>query len=396
MTLWRCCLLAILLPGLRWDNVVAADRTGPVETGGGQCLSPLPQSDSSIRGMGHFSSGIRIGAEWQGEERRRDESVCFTALPAVVPALVTDPTGRPQTVNTADRGQLRPAADESSLRAWLQNMVWHHRYSPEEVAQVTGLTVGEVAARLEEFGISEASRPERPPGRLLMLPYPGGRHPRIGFLDGAIEPQRETKLSVFCPWDDHSYVVMDVPEAIWSSLGLTYLAHTHIDTIWDKQGVRLEQLEWKPVDHGFELERRLPNGIVFGTRATAEADHIAMSMWLKNGTTGPLSDLRVQNCVMLRGAEGFAEQTNDNKLFVHGYAVAGSPDKSRWIISGWEPIHRAWGNPPCPCLHADPKFPDCPPGETRTLRGWLSFHEGTNIAAELDRIERTGWRTGQP
>ena len=24
------------------------------------------------------------------------------------------------------------------------------------------------------------------------MPYPGGRHPRIGFLEGAVDPQRET------------------------------------------------------------------------------------------------------------------------------------------------------------------------------------------------------------
>jgi hypothetical protein len=33
-----------------------------------------------------------------------------------------------------------------------------------------------------------------------VLPYPGGRHPRVGFLDGAIDPQRGTKASVFAPW----------------------------------------------------------------------------------------------------------------------------------------------------------------------------------------------------
>ncbi len=226
-----------------------------------------------------------------------------------------------------------------------------------------------------------------------MLPYPGGRHPRIGFLDGAVEPQRETKLSVFCPWDDHSYVVMDVPEAIWSNLGLTYLAHTHVKTIWDLQGTQLEQQEWQHTDDGsFQMQRLLPNGIEFGTTATAMSDHIAMTMFLKNGTDQPLSDLRVQNCVMLKGAEGFDQQTNDNKKFADGYAVAGSADGTRWIISGWDPIHRAWGNARCPCLHSDPKFPDCGPGATQFLRGWLSFFQGTDIDAELKRIEATGWR----
>ncbi len=45
-------------------------------------------------------------------------------------------------------------------------------------------------------------RPRRKAGEpLLVRPYPGGRHPRIGFLEGAVEPQRETKVSVCSPWD---------------------------------------------------------------------------------------------------------------------------------------------------------------------------------------------------
>jgi hypothetical protein len=40
-----------------------------------------------------------------------------------------------------------------------------------------------------------------------------------------------------------------------------------------------------------------------------------------------------------------------------------------------------------PCLHSDPKFPDCKPGETAALHGWMSFYEGNDIDAELKRIE---------
>ncbi|MEZ6063861.1 MAG: CehA/McbA family metallohydrolase [Planctomycetaceae bacterium] len=295
--------------------------------------------------------------------------------------------------NAAD-GQLRASESDDELKSWLQNMVWHHRYSADELKQVTGLSDEQLTVKLKQFDISDATRPARPDDRLLVLPYPGGRHPRIGFLEGAIEPQRETKLSVFCPWDDHSYAVLDIPEAIWSNLGLTYLAHTHIDTIWSAQGIELEPLEWRRTDDGgFVMERRLPNGIVFGTQAVPAKDHVRMKMWLTNGTDKTLSDLRVQNCVMLKAADGFQQQDNDNKLFTRGYAIAHSPDKSRWTISGWDPVHRAWGNGPCPCLHSDPKFPDCEPGETKWLRGWFSFYEGNDIEAELDRIEGTGWKT---
>lgn len=295
---------------------------------------------------------------------------------------------------SADEGQLRPVNDDADLKSWLQSMVWHHRYSDKEIQQVTGLNDKQLANKLLEFDISPENRPTRPTGKQFVLPYPGGRHPRIGFLEGAVNPQRETKLSVFCPWDDLSYSVMDIPEAIWSNLGLTYLAHTHVDTIWTKQGVQLPQLEWQQLaDGNFVIERKLPNGIVFGAKVIPLKDHVRMKMWLTNGTDKPLTDLRVQNCVMLKAAAGFEQLTNDNKLFDRGYAIAGSPDKTKWMISGWDPLHRAWGNTKCPCLHSDPKFEDCPPGETRWLRGWFSFYEGSEITAEIDRIEATGWRT---
>ena len=100
-------------------------------------------------------------------------------------------------VAMAADGQTRPAANDQELRMWLENMIWHHRYSIEEVSLVTGLDDAQVVAKLKEFDISAATKPSRSDKQLLMLPYPGGRHPRIGFRDGAIEPQRETKLSVF-------------------------------------------------------------------------------------------------------------------------------------------------------------------------------------------------------
>jgi len=252
------------------------------------------------------------------------------------------------------------------------------------------LTADEVAAALKKFHISPDTKPRRPANApLLVLPYPGGRHPRIGFLDGAVRPQRETKISVFAPWDEMSYVVVDVPEAIWSNLGLTYLAHTHVPTIWTKQGVELPPLEWnRRADGTLDIERTLPNGIAFGTRIVPTTEGVKMELWLRNGTRERLTDLRVQNCVMLKGAAGFAQQTNDNKVFSKPYVACRSTDGKRWIITAWTRCDRVWANPPCPCFHSDPQFPDCAPGETRRLRGWLSFYEGMDVEAEFRRIEQ--------
>lgn len=286
----------------------------------------------------------------------------------------------------------RPPKDDADLRFWLENMICYHRFTPEEITAATGLNAEAIAAAKLKFNLGD-TRPARDANApLRVLPYPGGRHPRIGFLEGAINPQRETKFSVFTPWSPTDYIVVDVPEAIWSNLGLTYLAHKHIDTIWTKKDISLDPLEWtrKP-DGALELTRRLPNGIEFGTRIRPERDAVRMELWLKNGTPEKLTDLRVQNCIMLKAASGFAAQTADNKLFKSPFACCHDADKKRWIITAWDPPHRQWGNPKCPCFHADPKFPDCAPGETQTLRGWLSFYEGPDIDAELARIKALGW-----
>lgn len=295
-----------------------------------------------------------------------------------------------------DPANYRQPAGDAELRYWLENMIGYHHFTVAETASATGLTPQEIEAAAQRFKITPATRPRPARGdALLVLPYPGGRHPRIGFLDGAVRPQRETKISVFTPWDEGSYVVADVPEAIWSNLGLTYLAHTHVPTIWSKQNVELEPLEWnRRADGTLDFERKLPNGIRFGTKVAPSAAAVRMEMWLHNGTSQSLSDMRVQNCVMLKGAEGFTEQTVDNKVFASPYAACRSKDGKHWVITAWEPCHRAWSNAPCPCLHSDPKFPDCAPGETKRIRGWLSFFEGTDLQAELKRIDASGWRTG--
>jgi hypothetical protein len=302
-------------------------------------------------------------------------------------------TSRPSQV--VSPGEPRRPVDETELRYWLENMTVHHRFSTPEVSAATGLTQDEIENALTRFNLKGVRpAPRAPDAPLRVLPYPGGRHPRIRFLEGAVAPQRETKISVFTPWDEPSYVVVDVPEAIWSNLGLTYLAHTHIPTLWDQQQLQLARQEWnRRADGALDSVRTLPNGIAFGAKVTPRATEVRMELWLRNGTAAKLTELRVQNCVMLKAAVGFNSLTLTNHVFHPPYAAVRSGDGRRWIVTAWDPGDRCWGNEQVPCMHADPKFPDCPPGGTVRLRGWLSFFEGTDLAAELRRIEQTGWRS---
>ncbi|MBM3456987.1 MAG: hypothetical protein FJX77_00410 [Armatimonadetes bacterium] len=290
--------------------------------------------------------------------------------------------------------EARKPNGDAELREWLENMVWYHHFSDEEIAAATGYALEDIQRFRAQFDIHVNNRPRRPEGSpLLVLPYPGGRHPRIQFLEGAVRPQRETKFSVFAPWDETAYAVVDLPEAIWSNLGLTYLAHTHVPTLWTKQNVTLERREWQRGEGGrLSGERTLPNGIRFAARVHPGRDAVRMELELTNGTPEPLTDLRVQICVMLKGLTQFEQLTNDNKVFETPYIACRDATGKRWILTAWEPCHRTWANPPCPCLHSDPRFPDCGPGETRKLRGWLSFYEGTEIRSEIQRVEQLGWR----
>ena len=145
-----------------------------------------------------------------------------------------------------DDDESRPARSDfrETVTGW-PRCSSHHRYTPAEAGSALGRAADEVASEAKRRGgTAEEARP-RPP----VLPYPGGRHPRIGFLDGAIRPRRETKISVFAPWADGGYAVADVPEAVWHNTPsgdrrLLFLAHTHVPTVWDDLGRILPPLEW--------------------------------------------------------------------------------------------------------------------------------------------------------
>ena len=270
---------------------------------------------------------------------------------------------------------------------WLANALSDHVFSIEETAVATGISPDRIKGLLEREAIPKTAA-WHDNDAVKLLPYPGGRHPRIGFLEGAIDPMRGTKVSLFTPWNERSYIVIDVPEAIWSNLGLIWLAHTHIPTFWDEQGIAVEPFEWdRRPDGSMRFECCLPNDIRFGSLVRPAADGATMQMWFHNGTDALLTGLRAQVCIMFKGAEGFRAQTNENKIYQKPVAVARHCLHDRYILTAWKPCHGVWGNERCPCLHSDPIFPDCAPGETVYSHGIVVFYEGQDLDGAVSRVK---------
>ncbi len=282
------------------------------------------------------------------------------------------------------------AATRADLPFWLDNMLHYHRYSWAEAAGVCGMSEEEVRKRPGELGI----KPDGPipPVRktVRVLPYPGGRRPRIGFNERALNPLRGTKASVFLPWDPASYVVLDLPEAIFSNLGLLWLAHTDLPTVWNENNQIIENVDWeRAADGTLRSQWNLPGGLTMGAEIRPAENAVEMELWMRNFTSKDLagpdgsSGMPTQICVLLKGAPEFAAMTNDNKILRPPVAAVRSTTGNRWILTAWQNPGRSWGNTLVPCMHADPKLPDCPFRETVRIEGRLWFYEGTDIEQEI-------------
>ncbi len=269
---------------------------------------------------------------------------------------------------------------------WLRNMAIDHNYTPDEIAKVMHWDVEKVGAELEK--LERTTENESSFDRVKVKPFPGGRHPRISFRDGMLSPMRGTKLSVFLPWSESDFLVLDLPEAVMTQFGLTFLGHKHIPSVYDYQLTEISNSDWNETEDGsYENLWKLPGNIDIGVKVTPGKEDVDMELWLTNRTKDTLlTDMQTQVCVMLGQADGYKSLTNDNKIIGCPVVAVNSESGDHWILTAWEGCSHPWGNPNCPCMHADPSFPDCPPGQTVRLRGKLWFYQGKDIQTEIDRF----------
>src|SRR5882672_5451109 len=115
--------------------------------------------------------GVRRSVPDQGHlERNHSGSPLLLAVLCLILASVT---------SAAELSNSRPPRGDADLAYWLRNMSWH-RFTPEEMGDATGLNAAEVKSALRRLGLENVPPPKRLAGApLIVLPYPGGRHPRI-------------------------------------------------------------------------------------------------------------------------------------------------------------------------------------------------------------------------
>ncbi|HLF35857.1 MAG TPA: polysaccharide deacetylase family protein [Cyclobacteriaceae bacterium] len=261
-------------------------------------------------------------------------------------------------------------------------------YTLDEMAAVTGFAEKELSEKLSGMDDNPSMKGIE---WTIINPYPGGRHPRINFREGMLSPMRGTKAGIFLPWDPDDYIVLDLPEAVLSQYGLAFLGHKHIPTIFDRSKTEIKNSDWQILrDGGLRNEWHLPNKMTIGAEMHPGKNMVNMELWLRNDTDDTVfADLQTQICIMFKGAEEFDELTNDNKVFDPPYAATRSEGGNRWIITAWERGSHSWGNLNCPCMHADPRLPDCPPGETVRVIGQIWFFEGEDMKTVIHEIRNT-------
>jgi hypothetical protein len=215
------------------------------------------------------------------------------------------------------------------------------------------------------------------------------------------------------PWSDQLFpdcIWLDFPEAIFSREGLWYLSHVnpHIPSKFSG----LPRVPWLPAPGGIAFERTLPNGIILGGRVLRANDTtVNLDLFIRNDSEETLTDVTLQTCAYLKPSGLFSEPVQSNKL-VHtsskgwvpmnqaatmepngryrvgwrgGPAVADKPvvltrsrDDHHWVAMTWlKDTYSLIGNPAHPCMHADPSLGTLQPGQHRTIKGRITFFQGT-------------------
>jgi len=276
-------------------------------------------------------------------------------------------------------------------------------------------------------------------GERVSLPH------RVSIRPDPIPPGEEYPhrmgVRITPPWKSGGEWLLRAPETLGSDQGLLFIDHSRDDMIpvtWPRQ-----PLTWKQESGGLEFECELDMGVVLRVRIVPHRDEVTIEGILINGSAADLSNLGTQFCLVQSEVTEFVDPLAERTLVMVGgkFVPLGSAPPgpapgqkpmfivtNTWNLDRWKPWEpgRSWfveqqadipliatvsrdgtrvvavafdnaykimTNCDLPCIHADPRFPDCPPGGIVRIRGKLYFIQGS-LADVFRRFQRDfpGWQ----
>jgi len=219
-------------------------------------------------------------------------------------------------------------------------------------------------------------------------------------------------------------VVLRFPESLTTDSGTMFLDHVRAD-MPTKTDARTLLNKWiEREDGSLQFEWSLPDNMTAGGLLIPHSDEVDLEFWVTNGSQQP-TKVHTQFCLVMRNSAFDDRELTRSYVHVNGewrcmrdanrgpnkwqlchYPLVGGPDitglnknPDGWgastdradvgmlavrSISGHHVLGIVWTNPRSllsnafiPCIHADPTWARCAPGETVRVRGKLYLIEGT-------------------
>ena len=249
--------------------------------------------------------------------------------------------------------------------------------------------------------------------------------------------------AVLPPWAQARAWALRVPETIRCEMGLLFIDHEH--DVFVPVTFPLEPPRW--IDEGGRMhyECHLDRGVRFRMEVReVDAHEVAIHGSLTNASEFDLERIDAQFCLVQTGIAAFEDPRGERTFlllnggfvpmastepglpdgelpfFITAQTRAGtieppnmerswlvaetaripliatvSEDGARFVAIAFGEGLRLMTNCEIPCIHADPRFPRCPRGETVTIEGRVYFGEGP-LETVLERFydDFPRWRPG--
>lgn len=271
----------------------------------------------------------------------------------------------------------------NSRDQWLDNMIIDHRYTAHEIHNATRMSVDHA-----EQEIATRASPDRTYSDVRTRPYPGGRYLGIGGRHDQAVPPRNLLMSVFAPWADGGYAVVELPRSL--AVGNTSLIDTTSETVTTR--VRSKTREWQNIGSGWEALHQLDDGSSLHALVTPSARgalfRLSHNAPANADSTG--EDLTLTTVVQLQAVDGLNLRERLHRVERPPLVAFRGERSDRWLITGWQDLREITelSYQPSLSIIADMTDQDADEVGSKVTIGGLWFYEGEDVGQALAACER--------